>query len=263
MRSSSSATGATSLRAKSRTVSRSSRCSSVRSKSMRPNPTPRAPLARASTSRRTPQPVAAVPDVRRARCRSRCRRCRGAPTARRPTKWCRNAAAVDRAAPCARAGGVREVGVAALDQLGVARGAAAAARPSSPARSPAARDRVAQSSSLEISAGVGRAERDDDRAGQRREVDEPLGAELARVQQAVGEDQPALGVGVVDLDRRAVWRVTMSPGLIAVPDGMFSVAPITVDDAHRQPELGDRAVPRAPRRRRTCRTSSPPSRRAA
>ena len=52
---------------------------------------------------------------------------------------------------------------------------------------------------------VGGAERDQDRAGERRQVDDPLGAELAHaVGERVGEDQPALGVGVVDLDRLAV-----------------------------------------------------------
>ena len=36
--------------------------------------------------------------------------------------------------------------------------------------------------------------------GERRDVDEPLGALADRVVQAVGEHQAALGVGVVDLD---------------------------------------------------------------
>ena len=68
------------------------------------------------------------------------------------------------------------------------------------------RDRARpSSSSLEISAGVGRAERDDDGAGERRDVDDPLGAHVAHaVGERVGEDQPALGVGVVDLDGLAV-----------------------------------------------------------
>ena len=55
-------------------------------------------------------------------------------------------------------------------------------------------------------ARVGRAQRHDDRAGQRGQVDHPLGALLDRVVEGVGEDQPALGVGVVDLDRLAVRR---------------------------------------------------------
>ena len=53
-------------------------------------------------------------------------------------------------------------------------------------------------------AGVGVAQRDDDRAGQRGDVDEPLGALVDRVRQAVGQHEAALGVGVDDLDRRAV-----------------------------------------------------------
>ena len=52
-------------------------------------------------------------------------------------------------------------------------------------------------------ARVGAAERDDHRAGQRRQVDQPLGAEVDRVGEAVGQHEPALGVGVVDLDRHA------------------------------------------------------------
>ena len=39
----------------------------------------------------------------------------------------------------------------------------------------------------------------------------------------VGEHEPALGVGVVDLDGRAVVDVSTSPSFIAEPDGMLSV----------------------------------------
>ena len=57
-------------------------------------------------------------------------------------------------------------------------GAAAGARPARRSGSPPPRPSAAKASSLEISAGVGGAERDDHRAGQRGQVDEPLGAEL-------------------------------------------------------------------------------------
>ncbi len=88
--------------------------------------------------------------------------------------------------------------------------------------------------------GVGRAERDDHRTGERREVDDPLGALLDRVHEAVRQHEPALGVGVVDLDRLAVGRVTMSPGLTAPPLGRFSVAPTTRDELDRQLQARDR-----------------------
>ena len=48
------------------------------------------------------------------------------------------------------------------------------------------------------------AERDDTRAGERGEVDDRVGLVLGRERQRVGEDQPAFGVGVQDLDRLAV-----------------------------------------------------------
>ena len=47
---------------------------------------------------------------------------------------------------------------------------------SSPVRSAAARTRSAQLVVVRDQPGVGRAERDDDAAGQRREVDDPVGA---------------------------------------------------------------------------------------
>ena len=51
-------------------------------------------------------------------------------------------------------------------------------------------------------------ERDDDGAGQRREIDHELGLEaLVHVMQHVGEHEPALGVGVDDLDGLAGHRV--------------------------------------------------------
>ena len=49
-------------------------------------------------------------------------------------------------------------------------------------------------------AGIDRAERDHDRAGERGGVDQVSAAELARVEQTVGQDQAAFGVGVDDLD---------------------------------------------------------------
>ena len=50
-------------------------------------------------------------------------------------------------------------------------------------------------------------ERDDDRAGQRREIDHEFRLEaLVDVVQHVGEHEPAFGVGVDDLDRLARHR---------------------------------------------------------
>ena len=40
----------------------------------------------------------------------------------------------------------------------------------------------------------------------------------------VGEDEPSLGVGVEHLDRLAAAVRTTSPGFIAEPPGMFSLA---------------------------------------
>ena len=51
--------------------------------------------------------------------------------------------------------------------------------------------------------GHGRAEGDEAGARQRGDVDDRVGLLLGRQGQPVGEQQPALGVGVVDLDRRA------------------------------------------------------------
>ena len=48
------------------------------------------------------------------------------------------------------------------------------------------------------------AERDGDRAGERRDVDDRVGLLLAREAERVGEDEPAFGVGVEHLDRLAV-----------------------------------------------------------
>ena len=74
----------------------------------------------------------------------------------------------------------------------------------SPVRSPAAVDPLGELVVVGDQPGVGRAERDDHRAGQRREVDDPLCAERDGVTQAVGQHEPSLGIGVVDLDRLAV-----------------------------------------------------------
>ena len=89
--------------------------------------------------------------------------------------------------------------------------------------------------------GVGRAERDDDGAGQRRDVDDPLGALARAPGERVGEDQPALGVGVVDLDRLAVELGDDVAGpRRASPLGMFSTAGTTATRSIGQAELGDR-----------------------
>ena len=76
-------------------------------------------------------------------------------------------------------------------------------------------------------AGIFLPERDDDRAGQRREIDHEFRLEaLVDVVQHVGQHEPAFGVGVDDLDglpRHGVDDVAR-PLRLAV--GMFSTRPI-------------------------------------
>jgi hypothetical protein len=66
-------------------------------------------------------------------------------------------------------------------------------------------------------------ERDEHRAGQRGDVDDDVGLQVAvGVGDRVGEHEPALGVGVEHLDGApAVLRQDVA-GRCAVPDGMFS-----------------------------------------
>jgi hypothetical protein len=111
---------------------------------------------------------------------------------------------------------------------------------SSPLRAPAAWTCAAHSSSLEIRPGHRRAERADDRAGQRRQVDQPLGALLDRPGQAVGEHEAPLGVGVDDLDRRAGARAHDVAGLHRVARRQVLRRPDHGDQAHRQAQPRDR-----------------------
>ena len=76
----------------------------------------------------------------------------------------------------------------------------------SPAASDAARSRSARASSLAKSAVVAVAEGDDGGAGQRGQVDQLRRPLAGGVDQPVGEDEAALGVGREDLDRDAVHR---------------------------------------------------------
>ena len=64
-------------------------------------------------------------------------------------------------------------------------------------------------------------------AGQRGHVDDRVAALAPGVGDAVAEHHPALGVGVVDLDRRPVQRGDDVAGLDRPGPGMFSVAPTT------------------------------------
>ena len=88
--------------------------------------------------------------------------------------------------------------------------------------------------------GVGGAERDDHGAGQGGQVDDPVGAELDRVGEGVGEDQPALGVGVVHLDRLAVELGDDVAGLDRGAAGHVLGGGDDREDVDRQLELGDR-----------------------
>jgi hypothetical protein len=77
--------------------------------------------------------------------------------------------------------------------------------------------------------GVSVPQRDDDRARERRDVDEHIRAGAARRDEAVRHDDAALGVGVGHLDARAVRDAHDVAGRSARPDGMFSAR-------HSQPE---------------------------
>ena len=130
-------------------------------------------------------------------------------------------------------------------------------------RSPAASTSRAPVVVVAEQARVGVAERDDDRAGQRREVDEPLGAEVDRVREAVGEHEPALGVGVDDLDRRAGLGAHDVAGLDRVAATACSRSRRSRSRRAPAARAGrSRRWPRARRRRPTCRTSSRSSSRA-
>ena len=99
---------------------------------------------------------------------------------------------------------VLHVGDLRVDVDAVARRAAAAARSPRPlAPTPHGR-RDSRRSSLPIEPGDLAAERDHARAGERREVDDRIGSSSTARRQPVGEHEPALGVGVQDLDRLAV-----------------------------------------------------------
>ena len=180
-----------------------------------------------------------------------------------PAKRCRNSAAVMRAGP-AVGGGVDDVGVAALDQLRVVRVQRHA--PDELARALRRRRAISPRPGVVVGeqARVGAAERDDDRAGQRREVDEALGAEVERVGEAVGQHEPALGVGVVDLDRHAGLGAHDVAGLHRVRRRAGSRSRRSRPRRGRAaPARRSRRRPRARRRRRTCRTSSRASSRRA
>ena len=201
------------------------------------------------------------PVARRTRGRRprRFRRCRGGPTACRPRtprgRTPRRSAEALRLAETF----VRSATVPRVRSL--YSGWSGRRQASSPVRSAAAAHPLGPLVVVREQSGVGRAERDDDAAGQRRDVDHPVGAQVAHaIRERVGEDQTPLGVGVVHLDglpvelgddvaglgRRAARACSPSPG--------------------RRPrcEVAGRArrsrpSPRARRRRRTCPSSSPPS----
>ena len=163
----------------------------------------------AASSRQRRRPPAAAPRTRcrpsrRTRRRGRWSRrpCRRAPTARRR----RSARGTRRAViECALRSVVALMMSAYWPLIARrTRGAAAAATRARRSARRRASTTAHQASSLLISAGEGRAERGDDPAREGRDVDEALGPEPDRVREAVAEHEAALGVGVVDLDRRAV-----------------------------------------------------------
>ena len=138
------------------------------------------------------------------------------------------------------ASGVRQVGELALDGVGVALMQRQAPEQLAAALT-GSRQRCEQRVVTGEHAAVDRTERGHHAAGQRRDVDDPLGAQLARVQQAVGQHEAALGVGVVDLDAGPVHRADdVSRAHRLVADHVFSRA-----DHSQQPDrnakLRDRA----------------------
>ena len=130
--------------------------------------------------------------------------------------------------------GVVEVGERALDELRRTPRAAAAARRSRRCARRCGDALLARSaSSLLHQARVGlcRARRCTAPVSVARSTMRARRPRRSRRHRQSAEHEPALGVGVVDLDRLAVRRPsTMSPGFIERPLGMFSVAP---DDADR------------------------------
>ena len=126
---------------------------------------------------------------------------------------------------------VVEVAVAALDELGVlvVQGQTPQLLAGRVARRDDALDPVVVGPHH---AGVCGAERDDDPAGEGGHVDEPLGALLARVRQAVAEDEASLGVRVVDLDGQALLGAHDVARLDRVPAGQVLGRADHGDDAH-------------------------------
>ena len=122
---------------------------------------------------------------------------------------------------------------------------------------PAALDLLRPGVVVADDASVRVAERDDDRAGQRGDVDQPLGALGDRVREAVGEHEPALGVGVDDLDRDAVRGRDDIAGAHRATGRHVLRRADHGDDPHRQLAASRSPASRRARpRRRTCRTSS-------
>ena len=81
-------------------------------------------------------------------------------------------------------------------------------------------------------------ERDDNRAGQRRHVDDHVGLESPRVVKRVAEDQAALGVGVEDLDGETGGAGDDVAGLDGPTVGHVFAGGDQADDVERQVELG-------------------------
>ena len=81
------------------------------------------------------------------------------------------------------------------------------------------------------------AERDARGAGQRAHVDQQVGRLLVGQRQRVGQDQPAFGVGVADLDGEALARAVD----VERPEGVAGNRILDRRDQHAQPKLGSRA----------------------
>ncbi len=100
-------------------------------------------------------------------------------------------------------------------------------------------------------AGGVRPQRDDARARERREIQNARRASIEPVGDRVGQRQPSLGVGVVDLDGLAGHRSDHVAELVRRPEGMFSVQapgrePRRADSPRRQRRLRPARRPRRP-----------------
>ena len=142
------------------------------------------------------------------------------------------------------AAGVGEIGDRALHVAEIGRVQRQPPERIEAARGPRASRSSASSSSGVNSAGSSGPTRHPGGAGEGGAVEQQRRLLAVGLGQRVGQDQPALGVGVGDLDRGAACAcVSTSPGRKAAPPTLFSTAGIEQAQADRQIERHDAAAP--------------------